>query len=382
MFSCFYFVTRKGCEKMRKRICAGLLAAVALTAVLLLTGCGGNDGTEASAGGETVTVTDSKGREVEVPEKVERVVCVGVGALRYTCYMDAEELVVGVEDYEHERTLSRPYNYVNYELFSELPVIGVKDEPDAELLLAADPDVIVMSEATGTDADELQQKVGIPVITIGLNDEMIGETAYETFRIMGEVYGREERAQELTDYLDDIKADLDERTADVQEDGPAVYIGGVSYKGLHGFEGTEAGYGPLSAIHAKNLVDETGRTGAFNIELEQVLAWDPDIIFIDLEGLKLINEHYETTPEYYEQLQAVKNGRVYSQISYRSSASNLETALADTYYAGTVIYPEQFEDVDPAAKADEIFNKLLGTDFYGTLKENGYEFKEVVIGQR
>ena len=50
----------------------------------------------------------------------------------------------------------------------------------------------------------------------------------------------------------------------------------------HGFEGTEAGYGPFQLIGAKNLADTTGQTGAFNIDLEQVLSWDPDIIFVEI----------------------------------------------------------------------------------------------------
>ena len=108
---------------------------------------------------------------------------------------------------------------------------------------------------------------------------------------------------------------------------------------------------------------------------------EPDVLFVDFNGLDLIKEHYSSNPEYYSQLKAVEEGKVYSQISFRSSASNLETALADTYYAASVLYPEQFSDIDPAKKADEIFNTLLGTDFYETLKENGYEFRQIQIGQ-
>ena len=77
----------------------------------------------------------------------------------------------------------------------------------------------------------------------------------------------------------------------------------------------------------------------------------------------------------------MQEGRVYSQISFRSSASNLETALADAYYAACVMYPERFADVDPEAKAGEIFEKLLGVDPYGDLKEAGYEFRSIQIGE-
>ncbi len=330
----------------------------------------------------TRLITDSEGREVEIPEKVESIVCLNVGALRYTCYMQAQDLVIGVEDYEKEQSISRGYNYVNFELFQDLPVVGNNGEHYPEEIISADPDVIVMSAYDDSDADSLQEKTGIPVVVVPGSDSMMDEGAYETFRIMGELYGKEDRAQELIDYMDSIKEDLETRTADVaEEDKLTAYVAGVSYKGAHGFEGTEAGYGPFAAINAKNLADETGQTGPFDIDLEQVLAWDPDVIFVDFNGLDLVNEDYASNPEYYEQLTAVQEGRVYSQISFRSSASNLDTALADTYYAASVLYPEQFADVDPEEKAAEIFEMLLGENFYEDLKANGYEFRQITIGE-
>ena len=338
------------------------------------------DAAETAAG--TRLITDSEGREVEIPEKVESIVCLNVGALRYTCYMQAQDLVIGVEDYEKEQSISRGYNYVNFELFQDLPVVGNNGEHYPEEIISADPDVIVMSAYDDSDADSLQEKTGIPVVVVPGSDSMMDEGAYETFRIMGELYGKEDHAQELIDYMDSIKEDLETRTADVaEEDKLTAYVAGVSYKGAHGFEGTEAGYGPFAAINAKNLADETGQTGPFDIDLEQVLAWDPDVIFVDFNGLDMVNEDYASNPEYYEQLTAVQEGRVYSQISFRSSALNLDTALADTYYAASVLYPEQFADVDPEEKAAEIFEMLLGENFYEDLKANGYEFRQITIGE-
>ena len=97
--------------------------------------------------------------------------------------------------------------------------------------------------------------------------------------------------------------------------------------------------------------------------------------------MNLINEDYAKNPDYYNSLTAVKEGKVYSQISFRSSASNLETALADAYYAACIMFPEQFKDVDPVAKAGEIFEKLLGKNPYADLKEAGYEFRPITIGE-
>ena len=309
---------------------------------------------------ETRVLTDAAGREVEIPAQVERVVCTGVGALRYTCYVGAQELVVGVEQYETEPSLERLYSYVNRDRFAGLPAIGANGEPDAEAILAADPQVIVMS-AYVDGADDLQARTGIPVVVVPGSDTTLDDGAFETIRLLGELYGVENRAAELTDYLREVEADLAARTADIPaEEKPSVYVCGVSFQGAHGFEGTEAHYGPLELIGADNLANQTGQASAFDIDPEQVLAWDPDVILIDYNGLPLIAEDYAADPDFYNALTAVREGRVYAQISFRSYASNLETALADAYYAGTVIYPERFADIDIAQKADEIFTMLLG----------------------
>ena len=349
-----------------------------VTCVALLVGCT----TAESSNGNTRILTDGAGRQVEVPENVESIVCVGVGALRYTCYVGAQKLVIGVEDYETKAGMSRLYNYVNFDQFKDLPVIGTNGEPYTEEIISLAPDVIVMSAYASVEADDLQAKTGTPVVVVPGSDTTLDDGAYETIRIMGQLYGMESQTTELSNYLKGIQKDLDDRTKDIPDsEKPSVYVGGVSFKGHHGFEGTEAYYGPFELIHANNLANTTGQTGAFNIDLEQVLSWDPDILFVDFNGLSLINEDFAKNPQYYQALTAVQSGKVYAQISFRSSASNLETALADAYYAACVMYPQQFADIDPVAKAGEIFEKLLGVNPYADMKEAGYEFRPIEIGK-
>ena len=357
-----------------KKIALILLAAV----ICLLSGCGAAQETNEN----NRIITDSQGRQVEIPQEVESIVCVGVGALRYTCYMGAADRVVGVEDYEIKGGFDRLYNYVNFEKFKDLPVIGTNGQPYTEEIITVSPQVIVMSQYASVEADDLQAKTGIPVVVIPGSDTTLDDAAYETIRILGELLGLQERAESLTGYLKGVEEDLDVRTRDIpEEERPTVYVAGVSFKGAHGFEGTEANYGPFVLMGANNLADTTGQTGAFDIDLEQVLAWDPDIIFLDFNGMDLIREDYANNPDYYNALTAVREGRVYSQISFRSFASNLDTALADAYFAACMIYPEEFQDVDPVVKAGEIFEMLLGTNPYNDLKEAGYEFRPIQIGE-
>lgn len=367
--------TQKGKKKMKK------LLAMLLTLSMVLSMAVGAVTVFAETE-ETRVIVDSMDRSVEIPADVQRIVCVGVGALRYTCYVGGADRVVGVEDYETKPGMSRLYNYVNFDRFQDLPVTGTNGEPFVEEIINVEPQVIVMSAYAKQDPDELSQKTGTPVVVVPGSDTTLDEKAYTTIRILGELYQLEDRAAALTEYLQQIQQDLDQRTSSIPDDQkPSCYVGGVSFKGHHGFEGTEAYYGPFELIHANNLANTTNQTGAFNIDVEQVLAWDPEFIFLDFNGMKLINEDYEAHPDFYQALTAVQEGKVYSQISFRSSASNLETALADAYYAACIMFPQQFQDIDPVEKAGEIFTMLLGSNPYDDLKGAGYEFRPIVIGE-
>ena len=175
---------------MRNRRWICLLLAVLM--VLACTACGAktNDG----ASGDVRTLTDGKNRTVEVPKQVERVVCIGVGALRYSCYVGAADRAVGVEDYETKAGMSRLYNYVNFDKFKDLPVTGTNGEPYVEQIIDVAPQVIVMSAYASCDADELSAKTGIPVFVVPGSDTTLDDAAYETIRLLGELYGLETRA--------------------------------------------------------------------------------------------------------------------------------------------------------------------------------------------
>ena len=83
-------------------------------------------------------------------------VCVGVGALRYTVYLQAQDLVVGVEQGEQKATIAKPFSYFNRELFSALPVTGDNGTTYDEDILRLAPDVVVAY----LDADAAEAEMG------------------------------------------------------------------------------------------------------------------------------------------------------------------------------------------------------------------------------
>jgi iron complex transport system substrate-binding protein len=56
----------------------------------------------------------------------------------------------------------------------------------------------------------------------------------------------------------------------------------------------------------------------------------------------------------------VRKGKVYGVLPYNWYTKNYGSILADAYFIGKVLYPERFADVEPEAKADDIYEFLVG----------------------
>jgi iron complex transport system substrate-binding protein len=296
-----------------------------------------------------------------------------------------------VEQIEADSPTGRPYLLANPDL-AKLPVIGQggpNNAPDPEKILTVAPDVILSTYATDASAaDELQAKTGMPVVvisygTIGFGTTAIfGDWVQDSLRLIGDITGQTEKAQAAIDFIQKARQDLEDRTKDIPDaDKPSVYVGGLGARGTHGIESTQGKYALLDVIHAKNVVDETGESGSIMIDKEKLLAWDPDYIFIDQGGFAAVVEDYQKNPVFYESLAAVQNGNVYAQLPYNYYNTNLGTAIADAYYLGKVLYPAAFADIDPAQKADEIYQALLGQPVYAQMAESFGGFKPLNLSE-
>lgn len=379
--------------KHKKIKLTALTLAVTVLLAMVLTACGSESSTQTNAPVSSNTsntalpasITDVYGRTVELPEEINNTICLGAGALRMVCYAQGEDKVIGVEEAEHQQTLAKAYNYLNYDKFKDLPIVGQGGAggniPYEEEIIKVNPDVIIAAY-TQQEADKLQAKTGIPVVCVSYNG-IFDPTMDQSLELIGTLLGKQERCKEVIDYMQAAKQDLNNRTKDIPDDQkPTVFSGAVSFRGGHGIEGTYAQFPPFVAINAKNVVDETGKDGSLIIDKEKILTWNPDIIFLDPNNMHLVRDDYKDNADFYHSLKAVQDGKVYTQIAYNWYTTNVEVAIADAYYAGTIIYPEQFKDINIVEKANDIFVHMLGDKaehYYQDLVDGQLGFGELKI---
>jgi len=375
------------------------LFLIVVLAVSMLAGCGDKDETgtpateptvassatatpEASQGAETRTITDGVGRTVEIPTTVERIVPLA-NAPRMITYLGLADKVVAISGFNRDSISPvTAYSYASQEYWMDLPVVGT-DSGGAtdyypEEIIAAQPDIILCTYDAGL-ADEIQDKTGVPVVSVAMGT-LFGEDYEESLRILADVCGVPERAEEVISYINACLDDLAARTADVPDEGkPTVMTAAVSFKGRHGIEGVGVNSAIFNAIAANDVSDGIAeRAGGMEIDREQILVWNPEIIFLDTGGMELVKQDYAANPDYYTQLQAFQNGNVYQCPSATSYYSNVEIPLANAYYDASILYPEQFADVDFEAKANEIFKFFLDEDNYlQVLEDAGYGYQKV-----
>jgi iron complex transport system substrate-binding protein len=394
----------KGENTMKKALKKALSLCLAMVIVLGLIGCGKQTAPAETESQQAQTpvqsepptetqvpasriVKDVLGREVEIPATIETVACPGMPATRMVVYAGAVDKIVGVTENEKTEMICAPCSDVYHEKFAALPSIG-SGWPNSEIyqeeLVLLDPNVIVLFTNDPAQADDLQNQTGIPVIAVFATD-FITEDFAKAMNFMGDLFGTREHTDALVSFVNDSIEDLDSRTRDIpEEEKPTVYYGAVSFRGYNGIEATYAHYNPFEVIHARNVADETGGNGSMILEKEQVATWDPDIIFINKEGptLGILKSDFETNPGFYQGLSAVQNGKVYSQGAYNCVYTNIEMSLVNAYYAATIIYPEQFADVDFEAKAAEILTMFLGeagANYLDMMAQIGLGFEQVTM---
>jgi len=208
--------------------------------------------------------------------------------------------------------------------------------------------------------------VGVPVITTSTGPDGVFDDAFRTsLQLLGQLFGRQERTQELIAFIDSQTAELTSRTAGVaDEDRPGVYICGLGNWGTTDHLMTSQSYAAFRVANIRNVATDLGKDGVQPIEAEKFAALGDsmDIMILDAAAVKNIAPLYQEDPHLFDGCKAWENGQVYLEMAYNAYYTNHEIALANAWYAAKVVYPDLFADVDMTAKTNEITRMFLGQE--------------------
>ncbi len=337
-------------------------------------------------------VTDMIGREVTVvPGSYTNVVCIGAGALRMYSYIGDAADLCGVEDIDNpalsERpkmfdATARPYVMAFGDVFQTLPSCGVggpqAQTAEAEKILACDPDIVISEYEDAEKENALQEQLGVPVITLRSGPGgVFDESFFGSLRLLGTIFGKEEKAEALIAFIEAQRAEIEKRTAGISEaDKPAVYICGLGNWGTTNHLMTAQNYISFSVANVRNVVSDLAAPGIQPIEEEKFVALGEsmDIMIIDAAAVKNIKPLYAENPAMFDTCKAWQNGEVYLEMAYNAYYTNYEIALINTWFAAKTVYPERFADVDLTAKTNEITKAFLGAELADAIAAMPFSF--------
>ena len=345
------------------------------------------------------TVVDSRGTAVQVPLEIERVVTISDGLVEgVMTNLGVENKLVGLGtdclpklwEWEYPTVEGENYtlegmNTVNYlnPWIRDLPLVASYGmPPNYEMLVSLDPDVVIIrgGDCTfWTDEDSMQQAIntidslGIPlIVTYGPNtyDEPNMSIISEEIQIIGQVFGREEDAIALADYLESEVEFVRERTVDIPDDEkPRVLLFGLSPLSRDGggagdIEGIDTieSFFLEEIVNAKNAFQEPAYFKL--VSAEHVLALDPDVIVLPTDwGYHPPRELYEAP--YYQNLQeltAVKNRRVMALPWLPCNCDKRLEYPIEVMVMAKAAYPERFEDVNLAEWLLDFYQNIFNVD--------------------
>ncbi len=263
--------------KEKTRILSLLLALI--MALGILGGCAGqappSDQTPPEELG-TIEITDMAGRVMEIPEEIETVFSANPISAIYLYTLVPDSLLGwNYELNEIERSII-------LEKYHDLPSFGMGDAVNHEAVIAAGPTIALNVSAINDGAidqsDQLAEKLGVPVVMV--SNKL--EDAPAVYRFLGELFGVEEQAEKLALYAETTFGDIS-GMAIPDEEKVRIYYG----NGEDSLETAPAGSSHAQIIDMVNAINaadlELGDGSRVQISLEQLLAWDPDVIVVNGE---------------------------------------------------------------------------------------------------
>ena len=315
--------------------------------------------------------TDSVGRTLSVPANITKIAVSGPLTQIYILPL-AGDMLVGVS----RRFSEDAQKYLPEEIYQKTEIgqlYGGKGELDLEALLSVAPDVVIdVGEAKKTikeDLDSLTEQTGIPFLHI----DATVMTAPEAYRTLGQLLGREEKGNELADYCQSILDNVEEMMQKVDADGnrkSLLYLLGDSGCNVLAEGSFHAETVNTMGRNLAVLEDVVSKGSGNEVDLEQILNWNPDVILFSSDSI------YDEVKdmEAWQALDAISSGNYYEAPSapygWLSSPPSVQRYLG-LLWLGELLYPEYVNyDLESAVKeyyelfygcelTDEMYSELV-----------------------
>ena len=350
-------------RKRKTRITVSAVTALIMMLSLTLTGCGGNESDyDPLEGVETQMVLDDSGRdEVEIPAEITRIAPSGATATMMLTPI-ASDLMVGIAaspSVDQEKYLPEELLYLP--TFGQF--YGSKSTLNMESLIEAEPQVIFdlgdKKVTVKADMDSIGKQTGIPAL---FYDGTLEHMA-DTYRTLGKLLGREERGEEIAEFIDRTVDMAERNSAKISDKDKITILYGTGATGLavNAQGSSQAQVIPL--IGAKNAIipeEITDKGGGTIVSMESLYEDEPDMIILTDGG-----PYEELQDNEWSELKAVKTGRYYEipgdPYCWMSSPPSVNMVLG-VWWLGQLAYPDVYNDYDMVEVAREYYKLFWNYD--------------------
>ncbi|EFF0387827.1 ABC transporter substrate-binding protein [Escherichia coli] len=323
------------------------------------------------------TFTDQIGREVKVPDKVDRIVVLQHQTLNLLVQMNATDKIVGVMS-NWKQQLGSNYARLAPEL-SNKASLGDLTHVDAEKLVALHPQVVFVTNYAPQEMIDKISSLGIPAVAISLRHDDEGERnklnpvmadeeqayvkgLYEGIMLIGNIINKPEEAKALIKATENGRRMVSNRLQLLPEEQRVrAYMANP--------ELTTYGSGKYTGLMMKHAgaVNVAASTikGFKQVSIEQVIEWNPQVIFVQNRYPAVVNE-IQSSPQW-QVIDAVKNHCVYLMPEYAKAwGYPMPEAMGiGELWMAKKLYPEKFNDVDMHKIVNGWYRTFYRTDYQG-----------------
>ena len=343
-----------------------------------LAACGSSSQT-VSAGNENGThiVVDHGGNQVEVPNKIERIVVSDIFPIPavLSVFFNSADKIVGVAPTSYSAAKNSLLSQIYPEILNAKTDFMNGNVINVEELMKLNPDVVFYSE-NNNEQKEVLTKAGFCAIGISANGwgyDCI-ETLNQWLKTLTEVFKYSDNIKALTDRSDKAQKKSNEiysmikgRIATLTNEEKKRVFFLFQYNDSTMMTSGKNFFGQwwADASGCLNVAEELSKDNSVATNLEQVYAWNPDMIFITNFTTALPKDLYENTVGTYDwsEVKAVKDKEVYKLPlgMYRTYTPGIDTPITLLWFAKTA-YPDMFNDIDLVKETREYYQDIFSVN--------------------